>query len=86
MPQLWSKDKEIEFFTEAQKFASPEQLFYIGDDNRYYAYWPKSYKGKKQTLQGRNALIGNFTEKYSVNLHYSANSMLIKQQLKYYKY
>ncbi|MFQ5771453.1 MAG: hypothetical protein ACE5HX_13020 [bacterium] len=68
MPQLWTKDKEIEFFTEAQKFATAEQLFYLGDDGRYYAYWPKSYKGKKQTLQSRNALIGNFTEKFSVNL------------------
>jgi len=68
MAVLWTKDKEIEFFTEARKFAAPEQLFYISDDSRYYAYWPKSYKGSKSTLQSRNALIGNFTEKYSVDL------------------
>ena len=68
MPDLWTKDKEIEFFNEARKFATPEQLFYLGDDSRYYSYWPKSYKGKKSTLQSRNALIGNFTEKYSVDL------------------
>lgn len=68
MPDLWTKDKEIEFFTESQKFATNEQLFYVGDDSRYYAYWPKSYRGKKTTLQSRNALIGNFTEKYSVDL------------------
>jgi len=68
MPDLWTKEKEIEFFNDARKFASPEQLFYFGDDSRYYAYWPKSYKGKKSTLQSRNALIGNFTEKYSVDL------------------
>ena len=68
MPVLWTKEKEIEFFNEARKFATPEQLFYLGDDSRYYAYWPKSYKGKKSTLQSRNALIGNFTEKYSVDL------------------
>ncbi len=69
MPQLWTKDKEIEFFKQAlENFAEPEQLFYISDDGKYYAYWPKSYKGKKSTLQSRNALIGNFTEKYSVNL------------------
>lgn len=68
MPELWTKQKEIEFFNEARKFATPEQLFYFGDDSRYYAYWPKSYKGKKSTLQSRNALIGNFTEKYSVDL------------------
>ena len=69
MPDLWNKDKEIEFFTEAQNFASPEKLFYQGDDLKYYAYWPKSYKGKKPSvLQSRNALIGNFTEKFTVNL------------------
>jgi len=68
MPDLWTKNKEIEFFNESQKFAAPEQFFYLGDDSRYYAYWPKSYGGKKTTLQSRNALIGNFTEKYSVDL------------------
>ncbi|MBW2661615.1 MAG: hypothetical protein JRD93_06440 [Deltaproteobacteria bacterium] len=68
MPDLWTKEKEIEFFYNSRKFASPEQLFYFGDDSRYYAYWPKSYKGQKSTLQSRNALIGNFTEKYSVDL------------------
>jgi len=68
VPDLWTKDKEIEFFTESKKFATSEQLFYVGDDLRYYAYWPKSYKGKKSTLQSRNALIGNFTERYSVDL------------------
>jgi hypothetical protein len=68
MPDLWDKDKEFEFFTESQKYATPEQLFYVGDDSRYYAYWPKSYRGKKSTLQSRNALIGNFTERYSVDL------------------
>ena len=68
MPDLWTKDKEIEFFTESKKFATSKQLFYVGDDLRYYAYWSKSYKGKKSTLQSRNALIGNFTERYSVDL------------------
>lgn len=68
MPELWSKKKEIEFFRESSKFATPEQLFYLGDDSRYYAYWPKVYEGKKTTLQSRNALIGNFTEKFSVDL------------------
>ena len=38
MSDLWTKDKEIEFFTEAKKFATPEQLFYVGDDSRYYTY------------------------------------------------
>jgi len=68
MPSLWNKEKEIEFFRESQNFAKPEQLFYLGDDDRYYAYWPKRYKGRTTTLQSRNALIGNFTEKYSADL------------------
>lgn len=68
MTDLWTKEKEIQFFEESTNFATPEQLFYVGDDFRYYAYWPKSYRGKKSTLQSRNALIGSFTEKYSVDL------------------
>ena len=68
MTELWTKENEIEFFNESNKFAAPEQLFYIGNDNRYYAYWPKSYKGEKSTLQSRNSLIGRFTEKYAVDL------------------
>ncbi len=68
MPSLWTKDKEVEFFTESRKFATSEQLFYVSDDFRYYAYWPKDYKGTKSTLQSRNSLIGAFTEKYSVDL------------------
>lgn len=68
MQQLWSKEKEIEFFTESRKFATPEQLFYVSNDKRYFAYWPYSYRGVKTTLQSRNSLIGSFTEKYSVEL------------------
>ena len=68
MSALWSKTKEKEFFTESRTFASSEQLFYLGDDGYYYAYWPKTYSGRKTTLQSRNSLIGNFTEKYSVDL------------------
>lgn len=68
MSELWTKEKEIEFFTKSRNFATPEQLFYVSDDNRYFAYWPKGYKGEKATLQSRNSLIGTFTEKYSADL------------------
>jgi len=68
MEELWDKKQEIKFLSAARKFAEPEQLFYLGDDNRYYAYWPKSYRGAKSTLQARNALIGSYTEKWSVDL------------------
>lgn len=66
--ELWSKQTEIDFFTQARGFATPEQLFYKDNQDHYYAYWPKSYKGPKTTLQSRNALIGNFTEKWSTDL------------------
>jgi len=68
MISLWSKDIEEKFFRESFKFASPEQLFYVADDNRYLAYWPKNYKGEKSTLQSRNSLIGQFTEKWTADL------------------
>ena len=55
-------------FKECENFASPEQLFYLTEDNKYLAYWPKNYKGKKSTLQSRNSLIGNFTEKWTTDL------------------
>ena len=44
---MWSKNAEISFFRECKKFASPEQLSYLTDENKYLAYWPKNYKGKK---------------------------------------
>ena len=63
MQNLWNQEVERNFFEKAlQGFASPEQLFYLTDDNRFLAYWPKGYTGKKSTLQSRNSLIGQFTE------------------------
>lgn len=62
---LWNNDTEIRFFIEALKnFASPEQLFYNLQDG-YFAYVPKGSVGEGQTLQSRNSLIGQFTEKWS---------------------
>jgi len=66
--ELWNKDVESRFFTESIKFATPEQLFYVTGKNQYLAYWPKSYDGKKSTLQSRNSLIGSFTEKWTTDL------------------
>ena len=68
MTELWSKDVERSFFTESGKLATPEQLFYLTDENRYLSYWPKAYNGKKSTLQSRNSLIGNFTERWTTDL------------------
>jgi len=65
---LWNNDTEIQFFTEALKnFASPEQLFYNLYDG-YFAYVPKGMEAEGQTLQSRNSLIGQFTEKWCKTL------------------
>jgi hypothetical protein len=61
---LWNNDIEIQFFKEALKnFASPEQLFYKLQSG-HFAYIPKSVGAEGQTLQSRNSLIGQFTEKW----------------------
>ncbi len=61
---LWNNDTEIQFFKEALKnFATPEQLFYKLQTG-YFAYIPKGSDAEGQTLQNRNSLIGQFTEKW----------------------
>ena len=65
---LWNKKTEIKFFHEALKnFASPEQLFY-NLQSGYFAYVPKKISTEGQTLQSRNSLIGQFTEKWTKDL------------------
>ncbi len=62
--ELWNNNTEIQFFTEALKsFASPEQIFYKLQSG-YFAYIPKGAEAEEQTLQSRNSLIGQFTEKW----------------------
>lgn len=65
---LWTKEQEIDFFTKSLEIASPEKLFYTTEDKKYYAYWPKKYKGAKTTLQSRNAFIGAYTEKWALEI------------------
>ena len=61
---FWNQQKEINFFKEALKnFASPEQLFYKLTSG-YFAYAPKGKTTEGQTLQSRNSLIGQYTEKW----------------------
>jgi len=61
---FWNIETEKKFFTEAMKnFASPEQLFYKLTDG-YFAFVPKGKKAEGQTLQSRNSLIGQYTEKW----------------------
>jgi hypothetical protein len=62
---LWNNETKFRFFKSALKnYASPEKLFYTLDSN-YYAYVPKNHGAHGQTLQSRNALIGQFTEKWT---------------------
>lgn len=62
MNKLWSKESEKEFFQFYLQTTEAEKLFYMTDDNRFVAYWPKGYSGSKSTLQSRNGFIGTFTE------------------------
>jgi len=66
---LWNIETEKKFFTDALTvhFATPEKLFY-SIKNGKFAYIPKDYDTEGQTLQSRNALIGNFTEAWAKNL------------------
>ncbi len=85
---LWKNDTEIRFFTEAlRNFASPEQLFYYLKSG-CYAYVPKDTDGEGQTLQSRNSLIGQFTEKWTKDLFapiaqnfglYAVNSVICEE-------
>ncbi len=62
---LWTTETEINFFQEALKnFASPEQLFY-NLRKGHFAYVPKGIDAEGQTLQSRNSLIGQYTERWS---------------------
>lgn len=66
--RLWNKNQEKLFFMNSKKVAFKNQLFYKTNDGRYVAYWPKGYRGLKSTLQSRNSLIGDFTEKWVCSL------------------
>jgi len=61
---LWNKDEEYKFFKKTLEITTPEQLFYLTEDGKYLAYWPKGYEGRKTTLQSRNSFIGSYTEKW----------------------
>ena len=50
-----------------KNFASPEKLFYKLKSG-YFAYVPKGCDAEGKTLQSRNSLIGQFTEKWCKKL------------------
>lgn len=65
---LWGKEQEEEFFRQYLSSKEREKLFYVSKEGRFYAYWPKSYKGKKTTLQSRNGWIGTYCEQWCTDL------------------
>ena len=68
--ELWNDRVEKQFFQhflKPEKTFSPEKLFYLIDD-KYLAYIPKNIKSPGHTLQSRNSLIGQFTEKWCQQL------------------
>ena len=68
--ELWSDVVEKQFFQhflKKEKVLSPEKLFYLIDD-KYLAYIPKNVASPGYTLQSRNSLIGQFTEKWCQQL------------------
>ena len=64
---LWSDFFEKQFFQDSLKKTIPEKLFYL-IKSRYLAYIPKDIKSPGNTLQSRNSLIGQFTEKWCQQL------------------
>lgn len=66
--KLWNKELEANFFERTLEIVDPEVLFYQADANKYFAYWPKGYEGKKSTIQSRNSYIGGYTEKWTRKL------------------
>lgn len=67
--ELWDKKTEKQFFEQYLGKGIPKNdLFYELDDGRFCAYYPKDYKGNKETLQSRNSHIGTFTEIWCNNL------------------
>lgn len=58
----------MDFFTKTLQIVTPETLFYKTPADGYVAYYPKSYRGDKETIQSRNAYIGSYTEKWVKDL------------------
>lgn len=63
---MWTQETEAQFFRWAidERGCSLETLFYkVG--NRYLFYLPNGTRGQGDVRQGRNPLVGEFTEKWA---------------------
>ena len=65
--ELWNNEAEKQFFQQSLKNHPPKKLFYFLN-KRYLAYIPKKITSSGYTLQSRNSLIGQFTEKWCQQL------------------
>ena len=68
--EFWNDQVEKQFFQHflnKEKALSPKKLFYLIND-RYLAYIPKNITSAGYTLQSRNSLIGQWTEKWCQTL------------------
>ena len=68
--KLWNDTVEKQFFQhflKKEEAFSPKKLFYLIND-KYLAYTPKNTASPGYTLQSRNSLIGQFTEKWCQQL------------------
>ena len=67
--KLWNNEIEKQFFNYFLKKENyqPEKLFYLLN-KKYLAYIPKNIKSSGYTLQSRNSLVGQFTEKWCQQL------------------
>ena len=69
MQNLWNQEVERSFFkAEMHRFTPPKKLFCVTNDDKFLAYWPKDYTGRRPALQGRNSFIGKFTETWTKEL------------------
>ena len=64
LARMWTNDIEILFFRNALQMANPDKLFYRLDEG-LFAFVPKNCVGRGATIQSRNSLIGNFSEKWA---------------------
>ncbi len=60
---MWKIEHEIKFFRSSLGITDIDRLMYrIGES--YYAFAPKGVKLSNSTIQSRNGLLGNYTEKW----------------------
>ncbi|MBP5366530.1 MAG: hypothetical protein J6Y82_11545 [Bacteroidales bacterium] len=64
---MWSKNDELDFFNDAIKLSSIENLM-VNVKGKYYAFQPKNEEAKVNTPQARNGLVGARTEKWCKDL------------------